>query len=98
MRLHDELAPYRDKYAILTFHEESVKDFAELDEKLPVIIRERWDGKSLPFPILLDSTGETIKNWGVNAFPTTVLIDPQGKLVGEVDEEQLYEKVTGKKR
>jgi AhpC/TSA family len=52
-----------------------------------------WRDRDLPFPVLLDSTGQTIKDYGVRAFPTTILIDPQGKLVGEAREEQLEAKL-----
>lgn len=31
--------------------------------------------------MLLDDTGETIETWGIQAFPTLVLIDPQGRVV-----------------
>lgn len=66
-----------------------MKDFAELDAKLAPIVAGMWGGRALPFPILLDSTGETIATWGVRGFPTTVLIDPEGNLVGEAREEHL---------
>src|SRR5438105_2441369 len=52
-----------------------------------------WNGKDLPFPILLDATGETIKTYEIRKFPTTILIDPEGKLVGEAGEPQLEEKL-----
>lgn len=44
------------------------------------IIEKRWAGRPLPFPVLLDSTGATIKNFGIRAYPTILLIDPDGKL------------------
>lgn len=31
--------------------------------------------------MLLDDTGETIETWGIQAFPTLVLIDPEGNVV-----------------
>ncbi len=83
----------RDKFEILAFHDGTVKDFAELDQKLESPRKKFWGGRDLPFPILLDATGQTIKDWGVRAFPTTLLIDPEGKLVGEAGEEQLEAKL-----
>ena len=53
-------------------------------------IAKTWRGRPLPFPILLDTTGETIKNFGVRAFPTVLIVDPQGHLV-RVPEEQFAE-------
>ena len=43
----------------------------------------------LNLPVLLDPQGLTARAWGVKVFPTTVLIDPQGRprqrVQGEVD-------------
>jgi thiol-disulfide isomerase/thioredoxin len=43
----------------------------------------------LSLPILLDSKSELVRRFGVEAFPTTVLIGPDGKarwrIVGDVD-------------
>src|SRR5437868_8450457 len=93
MDLYDAHRDHRDKFEILAFHDATAKDFPELDEKLKPIIRNTWRGKSLPFPILLDSTGESIKAFGIRAFPTTILIDPDGKLVGEAGEDALEAKL-----
>jgi hypothetical protein len=83
----------RDKFEIIAFHDGSVKDFKELEEKLKTVKKMYWRDRDLPFPVLLDSTGQTIKDYGVRAFPTTILIDPEGKLVGEAREEQLEAKL-----
>lgn len=83
----------RDKFEILAFHDGMVKDFKELDEKTKGPREKYWNGRDLPFPILLDATGQTITDWGVHAFPTTLLIDPEGKLVGEAGEEELEKKL-----
>jgi len=34
----------------------------------------------VPFPILLDSEGERLKPWQVFAFPTSYVVDKQGRL------------------
>ena len=83
----------RDKFEILAFHDGTVKDFAELDKKMERPRNRYWGGHDLPFPILLDATGQTIKEWGVRGFPTTLLIDPEGKLVGEAQAKELEEKL-----
>src|SRR5262249_9498548 len=93
MDLYDAHRDHRDQFEIIAFHDATVKDFAELDEKLKPIIRNTWRGRPLPFPILLDSTGETIKAFGIRAFPTTILIDPDGNLVGQLGDDVLEAKL-----
>ncbi|MBI2922502.1 MAG: redoxin domain-containing protein [Planctomycetes bacterium] len=81
MEFYEDHADQRDRFEILAFHDASSKTFEELDEKLAPIEKMKWKGKKLPFPILLDASGDTLKEWGVRAFPTVLLIDPEGKLV-----------------
>ena len=64
-------------------HDAKAKTFVELDEKLHErgVIEKSWGGRSLPFPTLLDDTGETVRNYSIRAFPTVLLIDPDGTVV-----------------
>lgn len=80
MEFYEEHKDQRDQFTILAFHEPGVKSLDELDKKLAPIVKKLWKGKELPFPIVLDSTGKTLKSYGVRAFPTLVLIDPEGKI------------------
>jgi thiol-disulfide isomerase/thioredoxin len=77
----EDHAADRDKFVILTIHDPQATDFAMLDEKLKPIIRRWWRGRILPFPILLDTTGQTVKDYGVVNWPTVVLLDPEGRVV-----------------
>lgn len=93
MKFYEEHKDQRDRFEILAFHDARAKTFAELDEKLKPIIKDKWGGKELPFPILLDDSGDTIKTLGVRGFPTVILIDPEGKLVKGGSEEMLEEEL-----
>lgn len=95
MRLQERFQEKRDQFAILAFHDDSVQDFEELDQKLAPIVSGTWKGEPLPFPILLDASGETIATWGIHAYPTSVLIDPEGLIVGADGEERLEEILAG---
>jgi RNA polymerase sigma factor (sigma-70 family) len=95
IELHDR---YSDKgLAIIGIHlDESgaVDTAARLDEKIAAFKQKYWKGKDLPFPVALicgkrREVGGTkvlagaAGQYGVVHFPTTVLIDRDGKIVGE---------------
>jgi hypothetical protein len=93
IRFYEEHRDHRDKFEILAFHDASAKSFEELDPKLVPLQQTYWQGKPLPFPILLDSTGRTIEEYGIHAFPTVILIDPEGRLVKGGGEAMLESKL-----
>lgn len=92
-KLYREHADLHDHFEILAFHDHTAANFEELDNKL-VSINKRWGGP-LPFPILLDPSGETVKRFDIRAYPTHVLIDPEGNVVrgGEKRLEEELEKL-----
>jgi hypothetical protein len=61
-----------------------VESLKELDARLASIKRRFWQGKELPFPILLDGANETKELFGIRGYPTHLLVDPEGKLVGRI--------------
>jgi RNA polymerase sigma factor (sigma-70 family) len=94
IELHERFA---DKgLAIVGVHMDGGGDVdtaAKLEEKIAGFRKKLWKGKDLPFPSALvsgKSEGEgaarTWKNvvgqYGVHSFPTTILIDREGKVVG----------------
>ncbi|MHC5544623.1 TlpA disulfide reductase family protein, partial [Singulisphaera rosea] len=81
IKFDEEYREFRDKFAILTFHDATARTFAELDPKMEPLAKAWWQGKPLPFPILLDASGETIARFGVRGFPEVYLIDPEGRVV-----------------
>ena len=69
-----------------------------MDRLLEKTRRDLWAGRDLPFPVALDGggptrivystrdrRGATTALYGIDSFPTTLLIDRDGTLVGEVD-------------
>jgi hypothetical protein len=91
--LYEEYKDVREHFEIVAFHDASVKTLEEVDAKLKErnIVEERWKGRQLPFPVLIDETRSTIDGWGIRAFPTLVLLDPEGKVV-KGNAEQLLRK------
>ena len=66
-------------------------------EKLDALLESRgtikkW-GQNLPFTIVIDNSGETVKTYGIEAYPTTLLIDPEGNVVEDGSEKMLVEKL-----
>ena len=90
----------RDKFEVIAYHDGSVKDFAEMDERTAKIKQTLWKGRDLPFPVLLDAankgepgSGVTTDAWEIQGFPTSLLFDPEGKLVGQIALKTLEEKL-----
>lgn len=75
-----------DRFELIAFHDRTAPDFAKLDAELVKrnVIETKWGGRNLPFPVLLDRTNRTMKQWQVQVFPTTFAIDPDGVLLGEM--------------
>ncbi len=86
----------RKSFEILAIHSPDGKSSASLKESLVKLEKEYWHGKPLPFPLLFDETGNTIRAWGIESYPTTLLIDPHGKLVGPASISDLEAALQGK--
>jgi len=90
--LHEKFA---DKgLAVISVHvdiEGDVDSAAKLDAKTATFKSSLWGGRDLPFPTALSAgkttldgyDGLTAAQYGVLGYPTTILIDRQGKVVGE---------------
>ncbi len=96
MKLHDE---FGDRgLTIIAVHDDSAATMADVDAKCADARRRYWGGRDLPFLIALDGGGKvrirhsadydagaTTAAYGITAFPTTLLIDRAGTLVGDGD-------------
>ena len=93
---------------VIAVHDDSVADIDEMKAKLEKPKAAIWGGKDLPFLIALDGGGQTqvpghagkargatTATYGINAFPTQVLIDKDGKVVGRAREGQVEEQIKG---
>jgi thiol-disulfide isomerase/thioredoxin len=93
VEIYDDHEDERDQFVILTVHASDTKSFFMLNEKAKSVVRDTWGGRMIPFPILLDADGKIQETFGVTHWPTTLLFDPEGKLVGEVQPEALEAKL-----
>jgi len=105
--LHEK---YHDKgLVIIGIHDDSMKSVRELQKKIAQLSEERWKGRKISFAIALDgggntpiegteriARGATTAAYGIQRWPTVVLIDKQGKIVKEYNHHediQLLEKL-----
>lgn len=84
-----------DDFELIAFHDSSVRGMVELDKRLARISREHWDGELPRFPVLIDGEGETFRRFEIRAFPTMVLFDPEGRLIGRASLEMLRQALAG---
>lgn len=69
------------KFVILTFHQaRSEKTLAACKDQFERLKKNLWKIDKFPFPIVMDATGETVRNFKIQGYPTTVLIDPEGAI------------------
>jgi thiol-disulfide isomerase/thioredoxin len=94
MKLHDD---FHDRgLVVIAVHDDSVTSIEEMDKNLQETKKDVWKGRDLPFLVALDGGGElpiagtersvkgaTHAAYGIQSWPTTVLINPQGMVVGK---------------
>lgn len=80
----------------LAVHTPSDLDFAEFDRQLVEIKHRDWHDRALPFKMVFDvplsddeRAGTTARRYGVVAWPTTIVIDQKGRVIGAVSMESL---------
>src|SRR5262249_30271968 len=90
---YESNADKRDKFEILAFHTSDVNTMTDLGPHLRTLQESAWKGMPLPFPILLDGSGNTLKRWNITVYPSSVLIDPAGNIYPGGSLEVLREKL-----
>ena len=96
-KIYEEHAADRDKFEIIAICDteyEKAPTLAEYDPLAAKIADEVWNGKPLPFPQIIDGEGRTTGVYGIQSWPTVLLIDPDGNLV-KGDETTLLKKLKG---
>jgi thiol-disulfide isomerase/thioredoxin len=88
---YEKNAAVRRNFEIIAVHSPDGASFAAIQNAYSRLVNV-W-GKSIPFPLFFDSTGATHKRWGIEAYPTSLLIDPAGRIVGAATLEDLAAKL-----
>ena len=84
MKFYEDHAAERDRFEILAIccdYDDDVRTMADVDRQLAPIVEHVWGGKTLPFPVLLDSSFKTWESYGLPGMGVVLLIDPEGNLV-----------------
>jgi thiol-disulfide isomerase/thioredoxin len=84
----------------LALHDQSIQSRAAYDKKIEAVKRDLWDNRDLPFQVALDRPdpnpeegadasgmghGVTCRRYEIKGFPTTVVVDQNGKMAGQVN-------------
>jgi hypothetical protein len=91
MSFYEKHQASREKFEIIGVcidYAGEIQSIRDLHAALKPIETHVWKGKTIPFPIVLDSTFQTWERFGLDGLGTVILIDPEGKLV-EGDESTL---------
>ena len=71
----------RDKFEIIAVHSPDAKDFKVVDEAMGARYRKNPAGRQISFPVVLDAESKINQSYGVQMYPTDILVDPSGKIV-----------------
>jgi thiol-disulfide isomerase/thioredoxin len=97
VKFYEEHAADRDRFEILAICNTDSNDahtIEKYDALVAPLVEKVWGGKQLPYPVLIDGEGKTCGIFGITSYPTALLIDPEGHLVKDGDENILAEKLT----
>lgn len=98
-KFYEEHAADRDRFEILSIcdtEKEEAPTIEAFDTLAAPLVEKAWAGKQMPFPVLVDGEGQTSGVYGIQAWPTVLLIDPEGHLVKHGDLATLAEKLKEK--
>jgi thiol-disulfide isomerase/thioredoxin len=98
-KFYEKHAADRDRFVILAIcntEQEKALTIEAYDKLAEPFIKEAWAGKQLPFPVLIDGEGKTSSIYGIQHWPTVLLIDPEGHLVKNGDEATLAQELQKK--
>jgi thiol-disulfide isomerase/thioredoxin len=90
---------YRGKpVVIIALHDQSMQSLDQLKRQLSGVKRQYWNDRDLPFTVAFDrpdpavdagaaaiGRGTTMSRYKISLFPTTLVIDQDGKVVAPVD-------------
>jgi thiol-disulfide isomerase/thioredoxin len=96
-------AQFREQpVAWLSVHTPNLKSFAELDRGIATCQEKFWNKRALPFTTVLDRpvagseyAGQTSERYGVAEWPTLIVVDQQGRVVGPIPKKKLAETIAG---
>ena len=93
---YEQHAAVRNRFEILAIcdtEREKVRTIEEFEILSAALVKNAWGGNQLPFPVLLDADGRTSEAYGIGAWPTSFLIDPEGNLVEGGDLKMLADRL-----
>ncbi len=81
---------------VIGIHVESMQDrpvdsVQRLDERLVSTRKNIWHGRDIPYPVAIARPAQpcpVVEDYGLNGFPTLILIDRRGNLVDTVDDNE----------
>jgi hypothetical protein len=92
--IHDK---FRDRpVKSIAIHTTDVASFEQLDEKLARLQKEEWGERKPPFVTAIDRpiegqtfVGKTSEAYGVAQWPTLIVVDQNGAVVGPISKDKL---------
>jgi thiol-disulfide isomerase/thioredoxin len=94
VRKHPE---WKDRFGIVAIHSPDGKSYASKLPEINNLVRTKWSDQKPNFILAFDAAGDLVKKLGVETYPSTFLIDPEGKLVGQATLNELLMRLQSSK-
>ena len=85
----------------LSVHTPNLKDFDEFDRQVTKCRENSWNKRELAFTTVIDQpladeeySGKTAHRYGIAEWPTLIVIDQKGRIVGPVHKNKLAETIS----
>lgn len=84
MEFHAAHQEQRDRFEIIGMcidYSGKLKGMSDVEQAMAPLVKHVWKGRTINFPVILDNTFKTWERYGIPGLGTSVLINPDGKLV-----------------
>lgn len=82
IEIYEANADLKDSFEFISIHNQHAyaPDLETMDKNIAErkLVEEKWGGKNISWPMMIDGEGKSVRDWGISGFPTMAIVDPEG--------------------